>query len=280
MTEAFPDPRTLLRRYDLSAKKSFGQNFLIAESVYRAIVDATVVNDDDWVVEFGAGLGTLSMRLLQRLPEGRLFLVERDRDLASVLREQLGHIDGVEVIEDNALTYDFGTVARWRGEPLTLCGNLPYNIASQILFRCVELRQHMRRGVFMIQREMADRILAGPGSKSYGVMGVMLQTYVDVTVVRRTVKPTAFHPPPKVDSTVIALTPLAGQQPRVAITDLERYAEIVRAAFSQRRKTLRNALRSQLEPEEANRILETAGIDGGRRAESLEIGEFAALANA
>jgi len=280
MNEPFPDPRTLLKKYGLSAKKSWGQNFLVAESVYRAITDATVKTNEDWVVEFGGGLGTLSMRLLQRLAEGRLFIVERDREMVAVLRDQFEQIDGVEVVEHNALTYDFATVARWRGDPITLCGNLPYNIASQILFRVAEHRACVSRGVFMIQREMAERILAMPGTKAYGVMGVMLQTYVDVRMVRRTVKPTAFHPPPKVDSTVIAMTPLAGNAPRAPINDETRYREVVRAAFAQRRKTVRNSLRSKFEPEEVDRMLDTAGVDGGRRAETLAIAEFAALSNA
>ncbi len=278
--EPFPDPRSLLKKYGLSAKKSFGQNFLIAESVYRAITDATVSTSEDWVVEFGGGLGTLSMRLLQRLPEGRLFVVERDRDMAGVLREELSHIDGVEIVEQNALTYDLSMIARWRGEPITVCGNLPYNIASQLMFRVVDHREHVSRAVFMIQREMAERVLAMPGSKIYGVMGIMLQTYMEVAVVRRTVKPTAFHPPPKVDSTVIVMEPLADRGPRHPLEDEARYAQVVRAAFSQRRKTLRNSLRSGFEPEEVDRMLAASGIDPGRRAETLNLADFAALANA
>src|SRR5690606_21088653 len=123
--DAFPDPRALLRRYGLHAKKSWGQNFLIAESVYRAIVDATVKDEDDWIVEIGAGLGTLTMRLAQRVPEGKVIAVERDPDMVRVLEAELGHLDNVEIHPQNALTYDLAQIARWRGGPLALCGNLP-----------------------------------------------------------------------------------------------------------------------------------------------------------
>jgi len=280
MTEPFPDPRALLKQYGLAAKKSFGQNFLVAESVYRAITDATVSSDSDWVVELGGGLGTLSMRLAQRLSEGKLFIVERDRDMVAVLRDQLGHLDGVEIIEQDAVGYDFALVARWRGEPITLCGNLPYNIASQLLFRVVEHRDSVTRAVFMIQREMAQRVMASPGTKAYGAMTIVLQTYLDVSVVRRVVKPTAFVPPPKVDSTVVCLTPLPGGAPRVPLHDPQRFVAVVRAGFAQRRKTLRNSLKTGFEPAEIDRMLAVAEIDGGRRAETLEIAEMAALANA
>ena len=151
---AFPDPRVLLKRYGLAAKKSWGQNFLISESVYRAVVDATVREPDDWVVEIGAGLGTLTMRLAQRVPEGKVIAVERDRDMVAVLEAELGHLDNVEVHPANAMTYDLAQVARWRGAPVALCGNLPYQIASQLLFHFIDARQHLTCAVVMLQKEI------------------------------------------------------------------------------------------------------------------------------
>lgn len=277
MSEAFPDPRTLLRRHGLNAKKSWGQNFLVSERAYRAIVDATVSSDDDWIVEFGSGLGTLTMRLAQRVPEGRVFAVEPEKDMLSVLRAELGELEDVEIIEDSALSYDLGPVARWRGDKLTVCGNLPYNVASQIILRVIENREHVSRGVFMIQREMADRLLASPGTKAYGALGVMVTTYADVKQVIR-VGPGAFVPPPKVESTVIRIDPL--ESARASIDDPKRYRHVVRAAFGQRRKTLRNALRARFEVERVDAALSVASIDGKRRGETLTIAEFASLANA
>src|SRR5690606_18238471 len=124
MSEPFPDPRALLRKHGLAAKKSWGQNFLVAERAYRAIVDAAVDVADDWIVELGAGLGTLTMRLAERVPEGKVIAVERDRDMAQVLRAELAHLDNVEIVEANALTYDLAMIARWHGGPISVCGNL------------------------------------------------------------------------------------------------------------------------------------------------------------
>jgi 16S rRNA (adenine1518-N6/adenine1519-N6)-dimethyltransferase len=279
MNQPFPDPRALLRKYGLSAKKSWGQNFLSADRVYRAIVDATVRASDDWVVEFGAGLGTLTMRLAERAPEGKILAVERDRDLAAVLERELGHLDNVDIVEANALTYDLGMVARWRGEQVAVCGNLPYHIASQILIRVIEARQHVTHAVVMLQREMADRLVAVPGTKAYGALGVLLSTYADISTVIQ-VDRGAFAPPPKVDSTVVRLIMLPGGQPRVPVADDARYADVVHAAFGQRRKTLRNALRARYDLAAVDGALEREGIAPGRRGETLTIDEFARLAAA
>lgn len=279
MSEAFPDARTLMRKYGLGAKKSWGQNFLVAERAYRAIVDATVAADDDWIVEFGAGLGTLTMRLAERVPEGKLIAVERDRDMATVLRGELGHLDNVEIAEANALTYDLRMVARWRGEPITVCGNLPYHIASQILFHVLDARAHVTRAVVMLQKEMADRIVAAPGTKAYGALGVMVSTYANVSQVLR-VGRGAFVPAPKVESAVVRLDMLPGGQPRAPIADEAHYSAVVHAAFQQRRKTLRNSLGARFGSEATAHALAQTGIDGGRRGETLSIEEFAHLAAA
>jgi 16S rRNA (adenine1518-N6/adenine1519-N6)-dimethyltransferase len=278
MNAPFPDARQLLAKHGLAAKKSWGQNFLVSERVYRAIVDATVVRDDDWVVEIGAGLGTLTMRLAERVPEGKVYAVERDRDMVAVLRAELGHLEDVEVVEANALTYDLGMVARFRGEPIAVCGNLPYHIASQLLFRVVESRAVISRAVVMIQREMADRILAEPGGKTYGALGVMIKTYLDARQVVRA-GPGCFVPPPKIESTVLVLTPLPEARPRSPIDDEALYSEVVHAAFATRRKTLRNSLRAKF-GDRGDEALLAASIDGGRRGETLSIAEFAALSNA
>jgi 16S rRNA (adenine1518-N6/adenine1519-N6)-dimethyltransferase len=279
VTEPFPDARQLLARYGLAAKKSFGQNFLVSERAYRAIVDATVGADDDWIVEIGAGLGTLTARLAQRVPEGKVIAVERDRDMVGVLTAELGQLDNVEIAEANALTYDLTAVARWAAAPIAVCGNLPYNIASQILFRIADARTSITRAVVMLQKEMADRIVAAPGTKAYGALGVMLTTYFDADAVVR-VGRGGFVPPPKVESTVLRLRPLPGGAPRAPIDDLDHYSRVVHAAFGNRRKTLRNALRSQFSADSIDAALTATGVDGGRRGETLTIDEFAALAAA
>lgn len=274
----FADARALLQKYGLHAKKSFGQNFLISERAFRAIVDATVRQDDDWLVEIGAGLGTLTARLAERVPEGKVIALERDRDMVAVLRGELGGVENVQIEEVDAMRYDLAMVARWRGERIAVCGNLPYHIAAPLIFRTLAVRQHVHRAVFMVQREMADRILAAPGSKAYGALGVMVRTYADVSMVTK-VSAGSFVPPPKVESAVIKLVPLAESKPRVPLVDAARYRAVVQAAFGQRRKTLRNALRARFAADAADAALAGAGIDGGRRGETLSIEELARVAN-
>jgi 16S rRNA (adenine1518-N6/adenine1519-N6)-dimethyltransferase len=269
----------LLGRYGLSAKKHFGQNFLISDRVFRAIVDATVARDDDWIVEIGAGPGTLTARLAERVPEGKVIALERDPDMITVLRGELGGVDNVDIEPVDALRYDLRMAARWHGDSIAVCGNLPYHIAAPLLFRVIDARDVVRCAVVMLQKEMADRIVAAPGTKAYGALGVMIRTYAEVSTVAR-VGAGSFAPPPKVDSAVVKLVPLVGGAPRVPIADPEHYAKVVHAAFGQRRKTLRNALRAVYDDREVDAALAACAIDGGRRGETLEIAEFGRLAAA
>jgi 16S rRNA (adenine1518-N6/adenine1519-N6)-dimethyltransferase len=277
--DPFPDARELLARYNLRAKKGFGQNFLISERAFRAIVDAAVHHDSDWIVEIGAGLGTLTARLAERVPEGKIIALERDPDMIAVLRSELAGVDNVEIEASDALRYDLRMAATWCGDVLTVCGNLPYHIAAPLLFRVLEVREVVRCAVVMIQKEMADRIVALPGSKDYGALGVMIRTYADVATIAK-VGAGSFVPPPKVDSTVVKIVPLAGARPRAPIADEKHYANVVHAAFGQRRKTLRNALRAVFDEAWVDRALIATGIAGTRRGETLDIPEFARLAQA
>lgn len=274
---AFPDARTLLDRHGLRAKKHFGQNFLTSERVFRAIVDATVRTDDDWVVEIGAGLGTLTARLAERVPEGKVIALERDPDMVAVLKAELGHLDNIDIEPGDALRYDLSGPAKWRGDSIVVCGNLPYHIAAPLLFRAVAARAHVARAVVMVQKEMADRIVAPPGNKTYGALSVMLQSFATCkTVVNAPAG--AFTPAPKVDSAVIRLDFTA--PPRLELPEEEHYRAVVHAAFGQRRKTLRNALRAVYRDDAVDGALAASAIDGGRRGETLSLVEFAALARA
>jgi 16S rRNA (adenine1518-N6/adenine1519-N6)-dimethyltransferase len=169
--------------------------------------------------------------------------------------------------------------ARWRGEPIAVCGNLPYHIAAPLLFRVIDARAVVRCAVVMIQKEMADRIVASPGTKAYGALGVMIRTYAEVSIVAR-VSAGSFAPAPKVDSAVVKLVPLPGGAPRAPIADPEHYSRVVHAAFGQRRKTLRNALRAMFDDAEVDAALAASAIDGVRRGETLDIAELARLAAA
>jgi 16S rRNA (adenine1518-N6/adenine1519-N6)-dimethyltransferase len=196
-----------------------------------------------------------------------------------VLEAELSGVDNVEIQRADAMRYDLAMAAKWRGAPITVCGNLPYHVASQLMFRVIDARASVHHAVFMIQKEMADRLVAKPGTKAYGALGVMIRTYADVTAISK-VSAGSFVPAPKVDSTVIKLVPLAEGKPRVPIADDKHYSSVVHAAFGQRRKTLRNALRALFDEASVDVALTATSIDGGRRGETLEISEFAALANA
>lgn len=277
MTTPVPDPRQLLKKYGFSAKKSWGQNFLVSDRVYGAIVRATVDTDDDWIVELGAGLGTLTVRLAAAVPRGRVVAVERDRDMALVLRGELGDVPNVDIAEENALAFDYGAVAARAGRKFAVAGNLPYQIATPLLFAMIDARAFLTRAVIMLQKEMADRIVAKPGGAAYGALGVMVTTYCDVRKVIEA-RAGAFHPQPRVDSTVIALA--MRDTLRAPIDDPRRYSQAVHAAFGHRRKTLRNSLRALWDDGDIDAALAAAGIDGQRRGETLSVEEFARVANA
>src|SRR5688572_15584789 len=221
MLGPFPDARVLLARYGLHAKKSFGQNFLVSERALRAIADAAVSDDGDWIVEIGAGLGTLTARIAERVTAGKVIALEPDPDMIRVLRAELGEVDNLEIEQADAMRYDLRAVASLV-DKITVCGNLPYHLASQLIFKVIDARDVIRFAVFMIQKEMADRILAKPGTKEYGALGVMVRTYCDVTPVIK-VSSGSFVPAPKIDSTVIKLVPLADAKPRVRISDEAHY---------------------------------------------------------
>jgi 16S rRNA (adenine1518-N6/adenine1519-N6)-dimethyltransferase len=260
------DVRALLRRYKVRPKHGLGQNFLVDAGVYRRIVAAAGLAPEDWVVEVGAGLGTLTRLLAAAAASGRVLALERDAALAPALQAELRDRPNVEVWFGDAVAYDLGAAAARAGRTLVMVGNLPYQISSPILFRLVEERRQVRRAVLMLQREVAERVTAPAGSPAYGgitvLIGLHFQARIAFGVGRR-----AFLPPPRVDSAVVRLE--ARAEPAAPVADEAYFARVVRAAFGQRRKTLRNALRA-LEP--------GAAIDPQRRGETLDLGEFARLA--
>jgi 16S rRNA (adenine1518-N6/adenine1519-N6)-dimethyltransferase len=270
-------PRELLRKYGLSAKKSWGQNFLCDPLVHERIANAARLGVDDCVIEIGAGLGTLTTVLAARA--GRVVAVERDRELAAVLQKELGSDERVRLLEANALTLDYAALAAEAGRQLVVVGNLPYQIASQLLIGLIAGRAHIARAVVMLQLEMAQRVASQPSTSDYGALTVALATYAKVELCFK-VGRGAFLPAPRVDSAIVRLTPLPAPRVPIAEQAPEHYERVVRAAFGKRRKTLRNALRDRFADEALDRALARAGIDGARRGETLAIEEFGALAEA
>ncbi|HSP19576.1 MAG TPA: 16S rRNA (adenine(1518)-N(6)/adenine(1519)-N(6))-dimethyltransferase RsmA [Myxococcaceae bacterium] len=267
-------PRRMLEQHGLRPKHAWGQNFLDDPAVLADIVRAARLGPDSTVVELGAGLGHLTSALLET--GAKVVAVERDRELVAVL-ERLQH-PRLTVLAANAARIALASVAGTR--PLTLVGNLPYHLTSSILFEALEQQGDLTACVFTVQKEVADRVAAGEGTRAGGLLTVLLGVWFDASIVRM-VPRGAFHPPPKVDSAVLLLEHRA--EPRAEVGDEAFFRRVVKAGFSQRRKTLANALQSDRELGEVGRIraaLAEAGIEAMRRAETLSVGDFARLARA
>ena len=248
------------------ARKRFGQHFLHDPGVIQRIVAAIDPRPDERLVEIGPGLGAITLPLLARLPE--LHAIEIDRDAIRQLRAATQETTALQLHEGDALEFDLAALDD--GRRLRVVGNLPYNISTPLLFRLIEQRAHIRDMHFMLQKEVVDRMAAAPDSEHYGRLTVMLAPWLRIEPLFD-IGPGAFRPPPRVVSTFVRLAPHAEplriEQPRL-------YANVVAAAFSQRRKTLRNSLKAILSQDE----IRAAGIDPGVRAETIPAAGFAALA--
>ena len=250
-------------------RKRFGQHFLHDRGVIARIVTAVDPQPGDHLVEIGPGLGALTTAVLPRA--GWLDVVELDRDVIPHLTDACAGLGELAIHQADALRFDFTSLAA-DGRPLRLIGNLPYNISTPLLFHLAEQAAVVRDCHFMLQKEVVDRMAAAAGDDAYGRLSIMTQFHFRVEPLFR-VGPGAFSPPPKVDSAVVRLTPHAS--PPVAVDDPRRLSQVVNQAFSQRRKTLRNALKGLITGAE----LEALGIDPGLRPEVLSLEEFARISN-
>ena len=251
------------------AKKHLGQHFLHERGIISKIVQAVDPQPGDRLVEIGPGQGAITFPLLDR--HGELTVIEFDRDLIFPLTEAARAHGTLEVIHRDVLSVDFTALTGGEGQ-IRLVGNLPYNLSSPILFHALDHAAAIRDMHFMLQKEVVDRMAAGPGSKVYGRLSVMLQAYCRVVPLFK-VPPGAFRPPPKVDSAVVRMVPRAPSE--IGVADPKRFAHVVRAAFGQRRKTLRNALQGVAD----TAMIEAAGLRPDARAEQIDVAGFVRLAN-
>lgn len=250
------------------ARKRFGQHFLHDPAVLDRIVEAISPQPGDRLVEIGPGRGALTRELLAA-PHASLDAIEIDRDLAPLLRDSYAAAPAFTVHQQDALDFDFAGLAAARGGKLRVVGNLPYNVSTPLLFHLLASAAHIEDMHFMLQREVVARISAAPGDDAYGRLGIMLAPWVSAEALFD-VGPGAFQPPPKVWSGVVRLA--VRREPAFPLS--ASFGTVVAAAFSHRRKTLRNALRDLLSREE----IEAAGIDPGARPETLAPQAFNALA--
>lgn len=248
-------------------RKRFGQHFLHDQQVIADIVNAIHPQPDQHLVEIGPGLGAITLPVLAQVQQ--MDVVEIDRDAIAALKVSALSVGTLRIHEGDVLKFDFGSLRST--QPMRVIGNLPYNISTPLLFHLIEQRQHFVDMHFMLQKEVVARMAAAPDTDDYGRLTVMLAPWLKVQPLFD-IGPQAFSPPPRVMSTVVRLAPHAAAP--FVIDDHALFAQVVQAAFSQRRKTLRNALRSLLSAEQ----IIAAGIDPSLRAEVLAPAQFAALA--
>ena len=257
-----------------TARKRFGQNFLHDEYVIGNIVAVIAPKNGQNLVEIGPGLGALTDPVCEEVDA--LTVIELDRDLAKRLRHHPFHNAKLTVIEQDAMTLDFSELAKnmpQKDKGLRVFGNLPYNISTPLMFHLFSHAACIEDMHFMLQKEVVNRLAAGPGSKNYGRLSVMAQYYCQVMPVLN-VPPGAFKPPPKVDSAVVKLIP--HKTPPVDVVNVTTLEKVCAQAFNQRRKTIRNSLKESLNEEQIRAL----GIDPGVRAEVLSLQQFAVIANA
>jgi 16S rRNA (adenine1518-N6/adenine1519-N6)-dimethyltransferase len=262
-----------LRKRALHPKKGLGQNFLIDNSIAEKITEIAEVDKDDSVIEIGAGLGVLTSILSDRARE--VFAIELDRDIFDILKKNLSNKSNVYLFNEDALLFNYRDLVPHK---MKVVANLPYSIATEIIFKLLGNKELFSLMVLMIQKEVALRFTAKPNSKEYGTISILSQLQSDMEIAM-TVSNKSFYPPPKVSSAILKIKPLS--ETRIPIKDYEWFSKVVRGSFFNRRKMIKNSLFQSklidLSSSEISKILLSTGIDPKRRGESLTIEEFANL---
>ena len=273
--------KDIIKRYKIKMIKSLGQNFLIDDSIIENIVDAALINKNDSVIEIGPGIGNMTKYLAEKA--GRVFAVEIDKHLIPALRQNISSYKNIDIINEDILKTDLGKLindAKAEGASVKVVANLPYYITTPVVMRFLEETQGIDSLIFMMQKEVADRILATPGGKVYGALTVVVQYYACAERLFD-VPPHCFIPQPEVTSTVLKMDII--KEPPVELVNKETFFKTIKAAFGQRRKTLQNALINSgyfgKTKEEIAQIITSIGIDINRRGETLTINQFAQLSN-
>lgn len=264
----------IVNKYNFKFSKSLGQNFLVDDQVLRDIVTGAEVNKDDFIIEIGPGVGTLTKELLKVAK--KVCAIELDKDLIPILNEELKEFENFELVNKDALKVNFNEIIG-EEKSVKLVANLPYYVTTPIIAKLLTEGYKFKSLTIMIQKEVAERINAEPSTKEYGSLSLLVQYYCDTELVRK-VSPSSFIPRPKVDSSVIKLNKL--DSPKVKVDDEKLFFKIIRASFNMRRKTLWNALKSLgFSKDLLENALQECDIDPKRRGETLSIYEFANLSN-
>lgn len=273
--------KEIINKYSFAFQKKFGQNFLIDSNVLESIIRGAEITKDDFVLEIGPGIGTMTQYLCEAARQ--VVAVEIDKMLIPILEDTLSEYDNVEVINQDVLKVDIKSLAEEKnnGKPIKVVANLPYYITTPIIMGLFESGVPIDSITIMVQKEVADRMQTGPGSKDYGALSLAVQYYATAKVILN-VSATCFMPRPNVDSAVIKLT--RHKEPTVNVADEKLMLKIIRASFNQRRKTLVNGLKNSPElsfsKEQIVKAIEKIGKPETIRGEALTLEEFAELANA
>jgi 16S rRNA (adenine1518-N6/adenine1519-N6)-dimethyltransferase len=269
--------RQELKEYGLIPKKGWGQHFLIDRNILNKVIRTARVGKDDVILEVGPGLGEMTLALGQQVK--RVIAIEIDPKLVEILKKKLEDYPNVEVTKRDILKVNLNQLLEKEGQPIKVVANLPYQISTPLLFRFIESRKVFSTLTLMLQREVAERMVALPGGKEYGPLSIFVQSVSNLSI-RFFIKPSAFFPPPKVESAVIHMS--FRERPAVKWEDEKWFRKVVRGCFGYRRKTLINALKhSGLPlPEGLEGRMEKIGVDPRRRPETLTIQELASLAEA
>ena len=271
--------KEIINKYSFAFQKKFGQNFLIDSNILESIVSAADITKDDFVLEIGPGIGTMTQYLCEAARQ--VVAVEIDKMLIPILKDTLSEYDNVEVINQDVLKLDIKALAQEKnnGKPIKVVANLPYYITTPIIMGLFESKVPIESITIMVQKEVADRMQTGPGSKDYGALSLAVQYYADAKV-QLNVSASCFMPRPNVDSAVIKLT--AHEKPVVDVDETLMF-KVIRASFNQRRKTLANGLKNSPEldytKEEIEAAIEALGRGASIRGEALTLEEFAKLAD-
>jgi 16S rRNA (adenine1518-N6/adenine1519-N6)-dimethyltransferase len=270
----------IIKKFGIRPARRLGQHFLTDEAPVLAMIEAAGISKTDGVLEIGPGLGILTVKLCERA--GKVVAVEKDRELVPVLYKVTSDFKNICIIEDDVLKLDLSDIRKsYFASDFKVVANLPYYITSPIIMKIIDNRHMIPVAVVMVQKEVAERLVAPPGKKDYGILSIAVQLYADVDIICP-VNRDAFMPPPKVDSAVVRLS--LRQSTRVPVENEPLFFKVVEAAFGERRKTVKNSLKRRLGIPEAgdavDRALKEARIDPGRRGETLSIEEFAALTRA
>jgi len=266
-----------LKEYGLFPKKRLGQHFLVDSNILNKVIRTAQVEKGDMVLEVGPGLGEMTLVLAQHAK--KVIAIEIDAKLAVILKQKVEDFSNVEVVQSDILKMDFSSFLRKEGHLIKVVANLPYKISTPLLFRFIESKEAFSTLTLMLQKEVAERIVASPGRKEYGPLSIFIQIF-SIVSIRFFIKPSAFFPPPKVESAVVHMS--FKEKPMVNLGDEEWFKKIVKGCFGYRRKTLMNALKhSGLPlPQSIESRMQKIGIDPRRRPETLTIQEFVRLAEA